>query len=96
MSGSGSRARNRTGTGMNQQTEFSAGPPGQAPLDPFDTDIQSHIGRQLRALYDGVVSQPVPDRFLELLTQLEEKNGNADESGKPGGSTEGGNDKGRV
>ncbi|MHB2168896.1 NepR family anti-sigma factor [Alsobacter sp. R-9] len=40
-----------------------------------DTDLQSHIGRQLRAMYDTVVNQPVPDRFLELLNKLDEKTG---------------------
>ncbi len=38
---------------------------------PLETDLQAQIGRQLRAIYDGVLSQPVPDRFLELLDQLD-------------------------
>ena len=33
--------------------------------------VQDHIGRQLRAVYDDLLSQPVPDRFLELLDQLD-------------------------
>lgn len=33
--------------------------------------VQDHIGRQLRAVYDDLLSQPVPDRFLELLEQLD-------------------------
>lgn len=45
------------------------------PLVPMPGDIQSHIGRQLRSLYDSVVQQPVPDRFLELLSKLDEKSG---------------------
>ncbi len=32
--------------------------------------IDDHIGQQLQAVYDDVVSQPIPDRFLELLSQL--------------------------
>ena len=40
-----------------------------------DPDLQAHIGRQLRAMYDTVVNQPVPDRFLELLNKLDEKTG---------------------
>lgn len=35
--------------------------------------VQDHIGRQLRAVYDDLLSQPVPDRFLELLEQLDQK-----------------------
>jgi len=34
-------------------------------------DIGEHIGRELRALYADVVSQPLPDRFLDLLNGLE-------------------------
>lgn len=33
--------------------------------------VQDHIGRQLRAVYDDLLSQPVPERFLELLEQLD-------------------------
>ncbi len=41
-----------------------------ATLDPL---LQAHIGRQLRALYDEIVQQPVPDRFVQLLEELERK-----------------------
>lgn len=37
----------------------------------LETDLQSHIGRQLRAVYDEIVNEPVPDRFLKLLEELE-------------------------
>ena len=36
-------------------------------------DLQAHIGRQLRAVYDEVASEAVPDRFLKLLEELERK-----------------------
>ena len=35
------------------------------------SDIGEQIGRELRGLYADVVSQPVPDRFLDLLNKLE-------------------------
>lgn len=38
-------------------------------------DIQSKIGEQLRAAYDDVINQGVPDRFAELLKRLEDKGG---------------------
>jgi hypothetical protein len=38
---------------------------------PLEPELQAHIGRQLRAVYDGVVNEPVPDRFLKLLETLE-------------------------
>jgi Anti-sigma factor NepR len=34
-------------------------------------DVQARLGQQLRAMYDDVVSQGVPDRFAELLNQLD-------------------------
>jgi hypothetical protein len=34
-------------------------------------DVQARLGQQLRAMYDDVVNQGVPDRFTELLNRLE-------------------------
>jgi len=34
-------------------------------------DVQTRLGQQLRAMYDEVVGQGVPDRFTELLNQLD-------------------------
>lgn len=33
----------------------------------------SEIGRKLRQYYDEIVSQDVPDRFADLLSQLENR-----------------------
>lgn len=44
----------------------------------IDADIQSHIGRQLRAGYMDILNQPVPDRFLDLLAELDRKQNPAD------------------
>jgi hypothetical protein len=41
-------------------------------------DVQQKIGNQLRAMYDDVVKQGVPDRFSELLSQLDERNNKGD------------------
>ena len=38
-------------------------------------EIQSKIGEQLRAMYHEVVDQGVPDRFAELLKQLDKQGG---------------------
>lgn len=37
-------------------------------------EVQSKIGQQLRSMYDNVVSEGVPDRFTEMLRQLDEQN----------------------
>jgi anti-sigma factor NepR-like protein len=58
-----------------------AGRPGQMqteinqrkPRGRLGRDVQSKIGQQLRAMYDGVVSEGVPDRFSEMLRQLDDK-----------------------
>ena len=39
---------------------------------------QRAIGRELRRMFDGVVSEPVPDDFMDLLRRI-------DESGETGG-----------
>jgi hypothetical protein len=51
-------------------SQRSWGTPNPEPnLDRF---VQYHIGRQLRSLYDGLVDQPVPDRFAELIDRLDD------------------------
>jgi len=50
----------------------------KAPVK-LSRDIQARLGQQLRAMYDDVVEQGVPDRFTELLGRLD-GNGN---KGKP-------------
>ena len=37
----------------------------------LNAEIQSRIGHQLRAMYDDVVPQGVPDRFAELIRKLD-------------------------
>jgi len=34
-------------------------------------DLSEQIGLGLRSVYDDILAQPVPDRFFELLRQLE-------------------------
>ena len=34
-------------------------------------DVSDQIGRQLRTVYNDVLAQPVPDRFLDLLKDLD-------------------------
>ncbi|WP_162243938.1 NepR family anti-sigma factor [Aurantimonas sp. Leaf443] len=45
---------------------------GQKPVEPgVDLGPNSAIGRRLKAYYDDVASEPVPDRFLSLLDALD-------------------------
>ena len=34
-------------------------------------EIGDQIGRQLRSVYNDILAQPVPDRFLDLLKNLD-------------------------
>jgi hypothetical protein len=37
----------------------------------LDRSLQAQLGRQLRAIYSDVAEEPVPDRFIRLLEELE-------------------------
>jgi hypothetical protein len=43
--------------------------PRQAPDAVFP--MHEHIGRKLKAMFDEVVTQPVPDRLRKLLEDLD-------------------------
>lgn len=52
-------------------------PPMQTDSSPgkhnsgLNREIQAKIGQQLRAMFDEVVQEGVPDRFADLLRQLD-------------------------
>jgi hypothetical protein len=57
-------------------------PPGSTPAEKkvggacpksagSKPEISDQIGVQLRSVYDDILAQPVPGRFLDLLRQLE-------------------------
>ena len=50
------------------------------PNDPPGSPIDEHIGRHLKAIYDDVLKQPIPDRFLDLLNQLGDEPGGDEET----------------
>ena len=56
--------------GKKMRTEMHGGGSsgGGARLDPR---IQNEIGKHLRAVYDDVINEPVPSKFMELLEKLE-------------------------
>lgn len=43
------------------------------PAPELDAKIQRHLGQKLKASYDDLIRQPVPDKFRELLEELERK-----------------------
>lgn len=46
------------------------GQPGQHSPEPAD-EKEEWIRRQLRAVYDETLSEPIPKRFLELLDKID-------------------------
>lgn len=44
---------------------------GSAKPPKLSREVQARLGQQLRAMYDEVVSQGVPDRFTELLNRID-------------------------
>jgi hypothetical protein len=58
-----------------EETDKQKRPEGRSGVEKGDArltrDIQIKIGQQLRAMYADVVDQGVPDRFVELLEQLD-------------------------
>jgi hypothetical protein len=40
--------------------------------------VQDAIGKQLRAMYEDLVNQAVPDRFTELLQKLDKRHHKAE------------------
>ncbi|WP_245396577.1 NepR family anti-sigma factor [Jiella sonneratiae] len=43
----------------------------QKAQQPSELGVNVAIGKQLKAYYDDVASEPVPDRFLSLLDALD-------------------------
>jgi hypothetical protein len=60
--------------------------------EPAVADLGQQIGAGLRALFDGVVQEPVPEKFRRLLDELERKSSKDDgsaprDAGTPGVSS---------
>ncbi len=49
----------------------TARPAGAGKPGGLNAEVQSRIGHQLRAMYDDVVRQGVPDRFADLIRKLD-------------------------
>jgi hypothetical protein len=65
--GSGSGSKHEDPKRMRSEMGGIGSDPG-AHIDPR---VQTEIGKHLRAIYDDVINEPVPSKFMELLEQLE-------------------------
>jgi hypothetical protein len=68
------RRRKPTNAGktMTQATSNQARPGvALSTEEGLSPNLQAHIGRHLRAVFDEVAREPIPDRLLQLLKDLE-------------------------
>ncbi|MCK0207280.1 hypothetical protein MWN33_04450 [Starkeya koreensis] len=65
--------------GQSATAEAFMNTPSRGGGTALGTDIQAKIGQHLRAMYDDVVRQGVPDRFMDLLAQLDKAGGKTPE-----------------
>jgi hypothetical protein len=59
-----------------QQSTMQSRPTSQDHMTPrgmLDRSLQAQLGRQLRAIFADIASEPVPERFIKLLEALEAK-----------------------
>jgi Anti-sigma factor NepR len=71
-------ASKRHAGGADADTEMENRPDMQRPprhdseaTGMIDRSLQAQLGRQLRAIFEGVEEEPVPERFVRLLEALE-------------------------
>ena len=61
---------------MTHATHGPDGPHASPDADKgLSPNLQAHIGRHLRAAFDEVAREPIPDRLLQLLKDLERNGG---------------------
>ena len=59
----------KPGRPEHMQTEVTQ----RKPRGRLGRDVQNKIGQQLRAMYDDVINAGVPDRFVDMLSKLDEE-----------------------
>ena len=77
LDGSTPQAKRQVG-GAEDQTEMEDRPDMQRAqghdsqaAGMIDRSLQAQLGRQLRAIFEGIQEEPVPERFVRLLEALE-------------------------
>lgn len=53
-----------------QESQSSASQAGKEPGVILPAEARGQIGKQLRQVYDEMLSEPMPDKFAELLARL--------------------------
>ncbi|MFC1456802.1 NepR family anti-sigma factor [Microvirga arabica] len=76
-----SKDKHDNGTDLDEPSSLESllnptGDPGPEPSLP--PHVATFLGEQLQAYYAQLMSEPVPDRFVQLLAQLDGKQGGQD------------------
>ena len=68
---------NRAGRGdhLGRDRKYSWQNHESAATNHLDQEIQGGLGQKLRTLYQELVNEPIPDRFVKLLNELEKRKG---------------------
>ena len=76
-------------TKSNSLESTTTNPVEEAALDgaALDQKVLDTIGRALKAHYDDLVHAPLPQKFLALLSQLEEQEQKEQSQEKPAGNS---------
>jgi hypothetical protein len=65
------RRRNMAGADKMDQAQNTSGNPPGTESDGLSPSLQAHIGRHVRAVFDEVAREPIPEHLLRLLKDLE-------------------------
>ena len=67
------KAQRRMSVDTTKRAERQDGPEAAEtpPGDGMSPALQAHIGRQVRAMFDEVAEEPIPDHLLRLLQDLD-------------------------
>jgi Anti-sigma factor NepR len=64
--------RAKDATEMENRPDMQRAPGhGSQAAGMIDRSLQAQLGRQLRAIFEGIEEEPVPERFVRLLEALE-------------------------
>lgn len=67
------KAPGRMTADANKEAAGPNGPSAAATTDDgMSPALQAHIGRHVRAMFDEVAEEPVPDHLLKLLKDLDQ------------------------
>lgn len=56
---------------MDQRATATGKAQGMEPDEGMSPTVQAHIGRHIRAMFDEVAQEPIPDHLLRLLKDLD-------------------------